>query len=313
MLKDLFTTLADFTTYVQAVDTSNTLDDLAPSARIARKAIESITTAPVFNAILSSDDVDLLDALRAAVANRTMAHHVSFDAVNRRRSGGTDTFRYELEQMQRNYTQGYYAAMDDLLRLLDATIDADDVSSPAAIWQNSRYGRLLAQCRIRRTEDFDAIYPIDLSYHFFYRTVPFQVESLNTRLASYYTRLESSSSPSTSPAPVSEDSSSGPQSAPVSLLPQLNLALAKLTIAKALRRFDIAEFPATIRNLFSDSKESRTARDERTDAHRLALDLEAEVNSILDNIDMVINDYSTPNYCSPSAYNTPDDLIIMAP
>lgn len=298
MLKDLFTTLADFTTYVQAVDTSNTLDDLAPSARIARKAIESITTAPVFNAILSSDDVDLLDALRAAVANRTMAHHVSFDAVNRRRSGGTDTFRYELEQMQRNYTQGYYAAMDDLLRLLDATIDADDVSSPAAIWQNSRYGRLLAQCRIRRTEDFDAIYPIDLSYHFFYRTVPFQVESLNTRLASYYTRLESSSSPSTSPAP---------------LLPQLNLALAKLTIAKALRRFDIAEFPATIRNLFSDSKESRTARDERTDAHRLALDLEAEVNSILDNIDMVINDYSTPNYCSPSAYNTPDDLIIMAP
>ena len=298
MLKDLFTTLADFTTYVQAVDTSNTLDDLAPSARIARKAIESITTAPVFNAILSSDDADLLDALRAAVANRTMAHHVSFDAVNRRRSGGTDTFRYELEQMQRNYTQGYYAAMDDLLRLLDATIDADDVSSPAAIWQNSRYGRLLAQCRIRRTEDFDAIYPIDLSYHFFYRTVPFQVESLNTRLASYYTRLESSSSPSTSP---------------VSLLPQLNLALAKLTIAKALRRFDIAEFPATIRNLFSDSKESRTARDERTDAHRLALDLEAEVNSILDNIDMVINDYSTPNYCSPSAYNTPDDLIIMAP
>ena len=122
----------------------------------------------------------------------------------------------------------------------------------------------------------------------------------------------SPSTPASHPTTPASSPHHRPQPPPPPL-PQLNLALAKLTIAKALRRFDIAEFPATIRNLFSDSKESRTARDERTDAHRLALDLEAEVNSILDNIDMVINDYSTPNYCSPSAYNTPDDLIIMAP
>ena len=105
---------------------------------------------------------------------------------------------------------------------------------------------------------------------------------------------------------MSEASASG-------LTTQLNLALAKLTIAKALRRFDIAEFPATLRNLFTGSKETRTARDERTDAQRLASDLEAEVNTLLENIDMVLSDYSDHNYCSPSAYNAPDDLIIMAP
>lgn len=315
MLKELFTTLAQFTQYVQSVDTTNTLDDLAPSARLARKAVESMTTAPVYNAIIISDDEELLEALRSAIANRTMAHHVSFDAVNRRRSGGSDTYRYEVEQMQRNYMQGYYAAMDELLRLLDSNIDADDTSSPAAIWQNSRYGRLLAQCRLRRTEDFDLVYPIDLSYHFFYRTVPLQVESLTTRLQSYYTRIaESGSAPVLSPSGESvQPSAPVPEASASSLQSQLDLALAKLTIAKALRRFDIAEFPATLRNLFTESKESRTARDERTDAQRLAADLEAEVNAIIENVDMVLSDYSDHNYCSTSAYNTPDDLIIMAP
>ena len=313
MLKELFTTLAQFTQYVQSVDTTNTLDDLAPSARLARKAVESMTTAPVYNAIIISDDEELLEALRSAIANRTMAHHVSFDAVNRRRSGGSDTYRYEVEQMQRNYMQGYYAAMDELLRLLDSNIDADDTSSPAAIWQNSRYGRLLAQCRLRRTEDFDLVYPIDLSYHFFYRTVPLQVESLTTRLQSYYTRIEEASGGvGVSPAQATESAPVLAASA-ASVQPQLDLALAKLTIAKALRRFDIAEFPATLRNLFTESKESRTARDERTDAQRLAADLEAEVNAIIENVDMVLSDYSDHNYCSTSAYNTPDDLIIMAP
>ena len=306
MLKELFDTLSQFTLYVQNVDTTNTLDDLEPSARLAQKAVASITTASVYNAILASDDDELLEALRAAMANRIMSIQVMHDAVNRRRSGGTDTYRYEVEQMQRNYMQGYYAAMDELLRLLDSTIDADDVASPAAIWQNSRYGRLLAQCRLRRTEDFDAIYPIDLSYHFFYRTVPLQIEALQTRLQPYYTRIEEASGGvGVSPAQT-EASASG-------LTSQLNLALAKLTIAKALRRFDIAEFPATLRNLFTGSKETRTARDERTDAQRLASDLEAEVNTLLENIDMVLSDYSNHNFCSPSAYNAPDDLIIMAP
>lgn len=304
MLKELFPTLAHFTDYVPGVDTTNTLSDLEPSARIARKAVEAITTAPVYNAIIVSDDEELLEALRAAMANRTMSLQVMHDAVNRRRSGGTDTYRYELDALRRNYMQGYYAAMDDLLRLLDATIDADDVASPAAIWQNSRYGRLLAQCRLRRTEDFDTVFPIDLSYHFFYRTVPLQIEALATRLQPYYTRIEEAS-PSLS-APVPEASASG-------LTSQLNLALAKLTVAKALRRFDIAEFPSTLRNLASDTKETRTARDERTDAQRLAADLEAEVNTLLENIDMVLSDYSNHNYCSTSAYNDPDDNIIMAP
>ena len=308
MLKELFDTLSQFTLYVQGVDTTNTLDDLEPSARLARKAVESITTVPVYRAIIASDDEELLEALRSAIANRTMSLQVMHDAVNRRRSGGSDTYRYEVEQLQRNYMQGYYAAMDELLRLLDSTIDADDVASPAAIWQNSRYGRLLAQCRLRRTEDFDAIYPIDLSYHFFYRTVPLQVEVLQTRLQPYYNRIPAPSVPSEPPsaAPVLEASAS-------SLQALLDLALAKLTIAKALRRFDIAEFPATLRNLFAESKESRTARDERTDALRLAADLEAEAAAMLESVDMVLSDYSNSDYCSPSAYNTPDDLIVMTP
>ena len=221
----------------------------------------------------------LLAALKQAVANATLAQHLVFDAVNRRKSG-TDVYKYEIEAMRRSYTESYLAAMDTLLSLL-----ADDED-----FLSSRFGQLLSSCKIKTCEQMDTIYPIDLSYLFFYRSLPLQRASLSERLAPYYEKLTSSPH-----------------------LATLDLALAKSTIAKALRRFDIMELPSTMRNLLDDSTASRSGKDERTAALDLALQLEADVNTLLDSLDVVLADTPTNDYVSPSAYNDPSDLIIMAP
>ena len=68
-----------------------------------------------------------------------------------------------------------------------------------------------------------------------------------------------------------------------------------------------------MRNLLDDSTASRSGKDERTAALDLALQLEADVNTLLDSLDVVLADTPTNDYVSPSAYNDPSDLIIMAP
>ena len=285
--QSLFPTIADLMQYAPGVETSNSVDDYAPSGAIAIKKITSIIPATILDKIATVPDSSadgqtspsLLAALKQAVANATLAQHLVFDSVNRRKSG-TDVYKYEIEAMRRSYTESYLAAMDTLLSLL-----ADDED-----FLSSRFGQLLSSCKIKTCEQMDTIYPIDLSYLFFYRSLPLQRESLSERLAPYYEKLSSSAH-----------------------LATLDLALAKSTIAKALRRFDIMELPSTMRNLLDDSTASRSGKDERTAALDLALQLEADVNTLLDSLDVVLADTPTNDYVSPSAYNDPSDLIIMAP
>ena len=92
----------------------------------------------------------------------------------------------------------------------------------------------------------------------------------------------------------------------------LRLALAKKTTAKALRRFDILEFPPTIRNLFDDSTASRNGKDEHDNALALADRLDAEADHLLENVDMLL-DGETSDYSSYASRNRNDDVIIMAP
>ena len=278
----LFPTIADLMQYAPGVETSNSVDDYAPSGAIAIKKITSIIPASLLDKIStpsSEEGSPLLSALKQAVANATLAQHLVFDSVRRRKSG-TDVYKYEIEAMRRSYIESYLAAMDTLLSLL-----ADDED-----FLSSRFGQLLSSCQIKTCEQMDTIYPIDLSYLFFYRTLPLQRESLSERLAPYYEKLPDSPH-----------------------LATLDLALVKSTIAKALRRFDIMELPATMRNLLDDSTASRSGKDERTAALDLALQLEADVNTLLDSLDVVLADTPTNDFTSPSSYNDPSDIIIMAP
>ncbi|MGN0089410.1 MAG: hypothetical protein ACI36Z_00415 [Alloprevotella sp.] len=303
-LKTLFPSLSDMMRYASGIDASNSIEDLTASSLYALKRVNTVVPADIVSLITAIPDTPIAHALCQAVANATMAQHITFQSISLRKSG-TDIYKYELESMRRGYNEAYFAGMDTLLSILMSTPAEDDpAKEPITLWQTSRFATMLASCRIKSCEQMDAIYPIDLSYLFFFRTLPLQRESLNERLSAYYAKLPDQTAPvlaasaasSTTPAPQTTPTAAG-ESATVpgssaagqtsTLQQTLDLALVKSTIAKALRRFDPIEFPATMRNLLDDSTATRSAAAEREAAITLAQQMETEVAQLLENIDML--------------------------
>ena len=293
VLVDIFKDFGTFSKYAPGVETNMDLNDLLSSGVTARKRVETIITAEVFNAIALNPDDALIESLRSAVANMTMASQLIFDSINRRKNH-VDVYKYEIEGMKRSYMDNYYNAMDTIIQqLMSAEVDSGDTSSPAAFWRKSRYYKIIGVCKIRTADEFDSIYPIDLSYFFFFRILPLQKETLDERLSAYYDRL-------------TDDNRER-------IEPILSLALVKKTVAKSLRRFDILEFPPTIRNLFDDSHASRSGKDEHDAALDLADRLDLEAEELIANADTLLATDASVDFCSNSAYNRPDDKIIMLP
>lgn len=293
VLVDIFKDFGTFSKYAPGVETNMDLNDLLSSGVTARKRVETIITAEVFNAIALNPDDALTESLRSAVANMTMASQLIFDSINRRKNH-VDVYKYEIEGMKRSYMDNYYNAMDTIIQqLMSVEVNSGDTSSPAALWRKSRYYKIIGVCKIRTADEFDSIYPIDLSYFFFFRILPLQKETLDERLSAYYDRLTVENRESIEPI--------------------LTLALVKKTVAKSLRRFDILEFPPTIRNLFDDSHASRSGKDEHDAALDLADRLDLEAEELIANADTLLATDASVDFCSNSAYNRPDDKIIMLP
>jgi len=290
----VFNDFATFSKYATGVETNMDLNDLLSSGLTAKKRVETVITPSVFTALLQEEeDSPLSDALRSAMANMTMTTQLVFDSINRRKND-VNIYKYEIEAMKRSYMEGYANAMDSIIQILMNTEIADtDTTSAAALWRKSSYYTILSGCQIRSTDDFDTIYPIGHSYLFFSRTLPLQKESLDERLGAYY-------------AKVTDENRSR-------IEPLLNLALAKKTIAKSLRRFDLLEFPPTIRNFFDESHVSRSGKDEREGALALADRLDGESDTLIANIDTLLSTSENADVSSYSAYNLPDDNIVMLP
>lgn len=294
ILIDIFGNFATFSKYAPGVETNMDLNDLLSSGVTAKKRVETIITPAVFSALTKEPENSVLsEALRLSMANMTMATQLVFDSINRRKNK-VDVYKYELEAMKRSYMENYSNAMDTIVRsLMETQVEKNDTSSAAALWRKSRYYTVIAGCKIQTAEAFDAIYPIDLSYLYFFRIVPLQKESIDERLGAYYDKL-------------GDDNRSR-------IEPMLHLALAKKTVAKSLRRFDMLEFPPTIRNLFDDSHASRSGKDEHDGALALADRLDREADTLIDNIDTLLSTDDTVDISSYSAYNNPDDKIVMLP
>lgn len=293
VLVDIFKDFGTFSKYAPGVETNMDLNDLLSSGVTARKRVETIITAEVFNAIALNPDDALTESLRSAVANMTMASQLIFDSINRRKNH-VDVYKYEIEGMKRSYMDNYYNAMDTIIQqLMSVEVNSGDTSSPAALWRKSRYYKIIGVCKIRTADEFDSIYPIDLSYFFFFRILPLQKETLDERLSAYYDRLTVENRERIEPI--------------------LTLALVKKTVAKSLRRFDILEFPPTIRNLFDDSHASRSGKDEHDAVLDLADRLDLEAEELIANADTLLATDASVDFCSNSAYNRPDGKIIMLP
>lgn len=174
VLVDIFKDFGTFSKYAPGVETNMDLNDLLSSGITARKRVETIITAEVFNAIAFNPDDALTESLRSAIANMTMASQLIFDSINRRKNH-VDVYKYEIEGMKRSYMDNYYNAMDTIIQqLMSVEVNSGDTSSPAALWRKSRYYKIIGVCKIRTADEFDSIYPIDLSYFFSSAFFPFR-------------------------------------------------------------------------------------------------------------------------------------------
>lgn len=252
ILEELFKNLTEFRHYAPYSETNIEFKDLNSSASSARKQICIILSKEVYDIVLKRDG-EIHDALLTAMANLTLAKQLVFDVVKQRKSD-VDIYKYEMEAMRRSYIENYFSGMDTLIQLLNKEDSLEE-------WKNSRYCKLLSSLRIQTAEDFDFLYSIDLSYLFFFRIIPLQKEVLDEGMTSYFERVVDNQE----------------------MKDLLLHALAKSTIALALRRLDILEFPSTIRNLFDDSKTTRSGKDEQERMLALAEQLTGEAQSLLKN------------------------------
>ena len=289
ILVDIFKNFSTFSLYAPGVETNMDLNDLRSSGLTARKRIETVISRAVFDELLKEEENSpLMEALRAAMANMTMANQIIFDSVNRRKSE-VNVYKYELEAMKRSYMENYCNAIDTLVQLLSEPTEGE----LAELWRKTPYFPILERCEIKTMDQMDSIYPIDASYLYFFRTVPLQKETLDEVMSVYFEKL-------------TDDNRER-------IRPILLLALVKKTIAKSLRRFDILEFPSTIRNLFDDSHASRSGKDESSAIFALADRLDREAEELISNADTLLSTDASVDFCSNSAYNLPEDQIVMLP
>ncbi len=282
ILEELFKNLTEFRHYAPYSETNIEFKDLNSSASSARKQICIILSTEVYDIVLKKEG-EIHDALLTAMANLTLAKQLVFDVVKQRKSD-VDIYKYEMEAMRRSYIENYFSGMDTLIQLLNKEDSLEE-------WKNSRYCKLLSSLRIQTAEDFDFLYSIDLSYLFFFRIIPLQKEVLDEGMTGYFERVVDNQE----------------------MKDLLLHALAKSTIALALRRLDILEFPSTIRNLFDDSKTTRSGKDEQERMLALAELLTSEAQSLLKNIDLMLSNNDSGIVDTETSFNTQDDKIIMMP
>lgn len=308
LLTDLFDTYAQFCHCAPGADTSSDFDSLQGSAVAARKRIVTIIGEEVFALIVTMDNEDVVKSfLQTAMANLTLATQIAFDAVNRRKND-VNVYKYEMEGMKRAYMENFYNAMDSLIsELMEPTFGtADDIYGQISeAWHKTRYFSMVESCKVKTADEFDAIYTIDLSYLFFFRCIPLQKEVLDEGIGTYFSRLEGMGT-------TAQDDDHFVELNKM-VTPILKLALVKKTVAKALRRFDILEFPDTIRNLFDDNTASRSGSDEASRAVCLASELDGEVEALLHSVDLLLEAEEGNDYTSLSSENTPQDNIYIMP
>lgn len=281
VLEELFIDVAQFHLYSPYAESNMNFKDLASSAMSAIKQVQSVISPDIYKKIAAGEDNDEKDALRSAVANLTLAKQLIFNVLSLHKSD-VDIYKNEQEQMRRAYRDNYYNAMDTLLQLLDSDEE----------WKETKTYKALENLKLKTTYEFDASYPIDNSFLYFFRCVPIQQEALDDYVSGYYERL-----------PEKDQTNRR----------KLDRCLAKITVALSLRRFDILEFPSTIRNLFEDSKVMRYGTQEQERMLTLSDDLMSQALESLKNIDLSLSGNTDADIVTETSFNRPDDKIYLMP
>lgn len=281
-LNDFFSNIDELRIFVPYISARFEMSELGSSAIGARKQIRDIITREIWDKIKKETDTDARMYLSNAFANLTMYKSIIFNVVATRVSGGADVYKSELETMRREYMDNYYSAMDSLIEELTENNNYQE-------WENTPEYKLLSTLQIKTTGEFNSFYGIDMSFLFFFRTIPLQRELLLDGLGDVFKKAEDR-----------ED-----------LVIKLKLALSHLVVALALSRFDIIELPATIRSLFDEQKASRNGKDEQGRILTLAAELRTKAMDTISAVELALSEPDNSNIVSETSFNRPDDKIFL--
>ena len=290
ILEDLFENMAAMRQMVPGLESNLTFADLNPSALTARKRVTDLIGTSLYASIISNKTTapEPFQAMCMAIANFVARQHLVFDTISRRKDN-IDVYKYELEEMERAYMDNYFSSMDTLMRLLSTGAQNG--------WEDTRLAKMVKNLPVQDAARFDELYPIDLSYLFFFRTVPLQREIYEDNLAGIYAKV----------AELPEGDGR------TQLQNRLDRITARWTVALDMTRFDILEFPAVIKNLFSDSKASRSGQTVQQRLLQMSEDLMTLCRSDLESLQMQLDSDSSLNISTRTSFNEPDDNIYLMP
>lgn len=244
--------------YAPGVDGALQENTVKPYLRPAHKTVAMVIGIEIFNRVAGMEDTPLLDALRSAVANRIMYDYKLFETIRKRQTEQADTYKYELQAMQDTYLGYYYDALDSLIRGLNETTDIPE-------WRQTPAYSVLTSLLIRNADEFQEFYGIDSSDYFFWSSVFLQRRVMDD----YLTGID---------LPTLEQE----------MLRRVKGTVATLTVAFALRQFDISMLPRPLRYPTQEGA-SRSGTSEQEAMYKLSEELMAQGEAALNRIVFDLN------------------------
>ena len=266
----IFTDLEDFRSYAEGLHADTAYRQLHPSIRTTALEMEKIITKDAFEAIASgswtpaaTEEVpepsainlsDVKVALKVALAAGTMYRYQIFASVKRNGSDAS-LYKYQHEELKDNYIENYWKAMDDLLNWLDnnPTVAGYNIS-PAY-----KERQLLP---VKNADEFERYFGINRS-SFFYAKVLYLIrdswKAISARISGYETNE--------------------------AIMDAACKALCYTVMAKVVKRFDLTEFPRSLR---FDYNHEYTRGSSTPSRDALCADLMAEVTSAMDEVATLI-------------------------
>lgn len=258
---------------VPGIEANTTFAELNASAVSAKKDMVNVLTKDIWaNAIKAPDQLPLL---QVAWANLTMYKHVIFTVMKVRVNSDKQIYKPEREEMRRQYLDNYYNAFDSLIAALSATDE----------WKETTYFKQQDKLPVKTIEAFEACYPIDNSYLFFYRTMALQ------RMA-----LMDGFSQSLDMVKDKEDYAD-----------QMNLAFVLYVISLATAQFDPIYLPPTIRDMVSDINVSSGSIDKEAKTRDFAVSLAKKSSDIVRSIELALSTPTADSFASEGDFQQRGD------
>ena len=293
MITDFFSTSEDLRKFVPDIGSSNNISEYEYSIREPESKLISLIGQITYDQLKDYYESpipqsDILDEgvllIQGSLANLAGVNIFIFDSGERNEN--KKLFKYQEDQHLEAYLNGSNAELGRLLTHLDANVVT------YLDWPNTTLFKLREKQLIKTFNEFGGFYYIDESPYFFSKLIFLMDEITSDKIIPLTGAIGDLD-------PVDD----------AAIIAKAKQALAYLTVAMSLRRFDFAELPKTIRNQVSDSKSRtiRTGGQEKQAVSTVASEIEGRGNDYLDSLDRLMEKKNTGALEVPEELNSVDD------